>query len=175
MSSGKTHDRITYISLPLVMVVGWGCLGRIDLTLWLGGSFMFGGLMCGPDLDILSVQSARWGCLQWLWHPYRKAIPHRSLWSHGPIVGTLGRLLYLGLWGLLGLLLYQWLAPLLHWPSLGLGQVGSALYRWSIDHRPQAIAGLVGLELGAMTHYLADGISSTYKRLGAKRRPKARR
>ena len=28
------------------------------------------------------------GSLGFLWWPYRLLIPHRSLWSHGPVLGT---------------------------------------------------------------------------------------
>jgi hypothetical protein len=36
------------------------------------------------------------GFVWWaFWWPYGKAIPHRSFWSHGAGIGTLGRLLYL--------------------------------------------------------------------------------
>jgi len=74
------------------------------LTLSLGA---IGGLFLTPDLDIdagsMSEEEVRrisplgenfW----WVyWYPYRRLIPHRSPLSHFPLVGTLGRLLYLSI------------------------------------------------------------------------------
>jgi uncharacterized metal-binding protein len=58
-----------------------------------------------PDLDqegysALEIEAVRaLGPLGYLWlalwWPYAKLIPHRSFWSHGPLVGTAGRLLWL--------------------------------------------------------------------------------
>jgi len=57
--------------------------------------------MFGPDLDLHSVQYKRWGPLL-LWIPYQNSTP--SLLSHGLIVGTTLRVLYLASWlGILGI------------------------------------------------------------------------
>jgi uncharacterized metal-binding protein len=86
MSSGRTHDQITLISLPILTGISLVVTRNAELTLWVAGSFLFGGLMFGPDLDIHSNQSLRWGWLRWMWQPYRRAIPHRSILSHGPVI-----------------------------------------------------------------------------------------
>ncbi len=57
-------------------------------------AFLFGGIMFGPDLDILSKQYSRWGTFRFLWFPYQKFFPHRSRWSHGLIFGTFFRVVY---------------------------------------------------------------------------------
>lgn len=66
----------------------------------------FCGLVVEPDLD-QDYQAAPLGTMretggdvlarlwQLYWTPYARLIPHRSLLSHGPIIGTLGRMLYL--------------------------------------------------------------------------------
>ena len=54
--------------------------------------------MLGPDLDIHSIQYRRWGPLRWIWLPYQKALKHRSQLSHGPIIGTAVRVMYLSVW-----------------------------------------------------------------------------
>jgi uncharacterized metal-binding protein len=170
MATGLTHDRITKICLPVVAAGGWAFTRNLELTLGLAVSFLFSGLMFGPDLDIQSVQTTRWGWLQWLWIPYRKFVPHRSLWSHGPLVGTLGRLLYVSLW--VGL----WLAAgyaLGQWLGLSIGPDRQWLVwgkKWAIAHSALLWTLLVGLELGAMSHYLADHISSAVKKMRPKRR-----
>lgn len=66
----------------------------------------FTGLVVEPDLDQdyqaapLSTMRQTGGdtvakLWQLYWTPYAKLIPHRSLLSHGPFVGTIGRMLYL--------------------------------------------------------------------------------
>lgn len=65
------------------------------------------GLFLTPDLDIdagsMSEEEVRkispFGENIWwvYWFPYRRLIQHRSPLSHFPIIGTLGRLIYLGI------------------------------------------------------------------------------
>ncbi len=78
------------------------------------------GMLISPDLDVdhgnISYRLVRrsMGCLPgalWklFWLPYARLIPHRSWMSHGPVVGTLLRLMYLFLvpamlWSLLSLI-----------------------------------------------------------------------
>ncbi|MEA5620685.1 metal-binding protein [Cronbergia sp. UHCC 0137] len=164
MPSGKTHDRITLWSLPFVtgMTFVWTRSG--NLTLLVAGGFMFGGLMFGPDLDIYSVQFQRWGVVRWIWLPYQKSLRHRSFLSHGPIIGTMLRVVYLlVLLLVVGVLLLVVGTKLgnvsLNWGDLGLG-VGRSLSVYSREF----LALFVGCELGAMSHYLSDWGGSAYKR-----------
>ncbi|KJH69444.1 metal-binding protein [Aliterella atlantica] len=158
MSSGSTHDRITLWSLPVVASCTYIATQSSDRTLIVSGAFLFSGLMFGPDLDIYSVQYKRWGYLRWLWLPYQKAIKHRSLLSHGVIIGTTLRLLYLAAWiSLLGVF------------SLLIAQLWGFSWNWlslrEIDRKLtySAIALFVGLEIGAISHIVSDRLSS-YKR-----------
>ncbi len=125
---------------------------------------MFSGLIFGPDLDLYSFHYKRWGKLRWLWQPYQKAIKHRSIWSHGPIVGTIGRSLYLSLWlGLVGLL-YLGIAQLVGAKTYT-GQQLLGILQHSIESNLSVYLALFwGLELGAMSHYLSDWLVSTFKR-----------
>jgi uncharacterized metal-binding protein len=175
MPSGGTHDRITLWSLPLVTGVTVVCTRDGDLALLLAGGYLFGGLMFGPDLDIRSRQFLRWGLLRWLWLPYQRGLRHRSLLSHGPVLGTLGRLAYLGLWlgavWSLGVFLWaiaqQGVGAAASWRAVAEPAWRSTLpWLWSLLQRyPQeAIALGLGLELGAMSHSLSDWLGSSYKR-----------
>jgi uncharacterized metal-binding protein len=169
MAAGLTHDRITKICLPLVAGCGWLLTRKVELTIGLAASFLFSGLMFGPDLDIHSVQTQRWGWFQWLWQPYRKLVPHRSLLSHGPILGTLGRVLYLGLWVALMLSIGHFSRQ---WWGFSLRQEQQLWLlgkQWAIAHAPLLWTVLLGLELGAMSHYVADFISSACKKGKSKR------
>jgi uncharacterized metal-binding protein len=65
---------------------------------------------------------------QILWYPYALLIPHRSAWSHAPVMGTALRLLYLAalLYGAQTLAGYDWIGALLSWPGLPWAMVGWA-------------------------------------------------
>jgi uncharacterized metal-binding protein len=164
MPDGKTHDRLTLTFLPPIAGTAFLVSGSGELTLWLAGSYLWSGFLFGPDLDIHSVQYKRWGFLRWVWLPYRSMIRHRGWLSHGPIVGTLFRLFYLGSFFLLVAIAV----------SFGLQLFGRNAFDWRtfprlalefcFQYPGEAIAFLVGLELGAMSHSLSDWLGSALKR-----------
>jgi uncharacterized metal-binding protein len=175
MPSGQTHDRITLWSLPLVAGLTFDRTQSGSLTLLVSGGYLFSGLMFGPDLDIHSRQYRRWGILRWIWLPYRRSMRHRSVLSHGLIIGTVVRLLYLLLWlGLLSMLLLlagaiasQMLGRLEHWDRFiqGISEAWiSGLKRSLQHHLTEWLALGIGLELGALSHSLSDWAGSRYKR-----------
>jgi uncharacterized metal-binding protein len=174
MPSGRTHDRITLWTLPWITLGTWFLTQASDTALAVGGGFLFAGLMFGPDLDINSRQFQRWGWLRVLWLPYQKMLRHRSIWSHGLIVGTIGRCLYLGFWLIVivlpGLVLAAimsdrpWQAQIIVFKSQLTAILG---YKMALNI-------LIGLELGAMSHSLSDWLGSAYKqrqRKSRKRQP----
>ncbi len=170
MPSGSTHDRITLWSLPVVTALTAALTRSGNLTLLVSGGFLFSGLMLSPDLDLHSLPFKRWGWLRWIWIPYQKAMHHRSILSHGPIIGTTLRILYLASWivllGVLILVVVQ-LYQDVSWSWQGFAQeVGRSLSHYQAEW----IALFVGLELGAMSHSLSDWINSAYKR--SKKKPK---
>ncbi|MEL6778430.1 MAG: metal-binding protein [Cyanobacteria bacterium J06597_16] len=175
MPSGRTHDRITYWCLPFI-VGGTAWVTRSPaFTLIIGLSFLVGGLMLGPDLDIHSVQYKRWGPIRWIWLPYQIALPHRSHFSHGPIIGTALRVVYLALWIALftfaGAMVLNavWDAKLT-WPSI------RAVLQYVLTHYfGQWLAILVGLEAGAMSHSISDAMGSSFVRKQSNRKKSARR
>ncbi|MBE9127712.1 MULTISPECIES: metal-binding protein [unclassified Coleofasciculus] len=169
MSSGQLHDRITLWSLPLVTGLTLGLTQRSDLTLIVSGGFLFSGLLFSPDLDLYSRPFKRWGWLRWIWIPYQKVIRHRSIFSHGLLIGTILRLLYLAIWvialGGLGLLIVQLFRDIpWNWQELS-QQIKRSLW----TYRFEWIALFAGLEAGAILHSLSDWTSSTYKRFKRKR------
>jgi uncharacterized metal-binding protein len=164
MPSGRTHDRITLWSLPFVAGVTFFATRSSNITLLVAGGFMFGGLMFGPDLDIYSRQFQRWGVLRWIWLPYQKSLRHRSFLSHGPIIGTTLRVVYLAtLLAIIVIVVMVVFAQLgnvaLNWQDVG-GSVGRSLFLYSGEF----LALFMGLELGAMSHSLSDWGGSAYKR-----------
>ncbi|MCW6035197.1 metal-binding protein [Spirulina subsalsa FACHB-351] len=168
MPSGRIHDRVTLWSLPWIAGGAFAVTRSGELTLIITGGFLFSGLMFGPDLDIYSVQFKRWGKLRWLWIPYQKALSHRSKLSHGFLIGTILRVVYLGVivWGvsLLGIAIAQ-----LIWGfAWNWQRVVVSSWQNFPHYQAEAIALFVGLELGAMSHSLADWTGSTHKRIQRK-------
>lgn len=141
MASGRNHDRSIYFTSPVVLAIGTYCfdlkLGVIAAT-----SHLLGGLMLSPDLDLVSHPFKRWGFLKFIWLPYQKLIPHHRHWlSHGVIVGSVVRLVYLA----------AWLSPL--WLILAVNQ-----FHWSEVPRANGIAFFCGVELSAINHLVLDGL-----------------
>ncbi|MEB3357821.1 MAG: metal-binding protein [Synechococcales bacterium] len=165
MPSGRTHDRITLWSLPAVVVLSLLRTRSGGLTLAIAAGFLFGALMLGPDLDTRSIHYKRWGVFRWIWIPYRGSMKHRSPLSHWPIVGTVVRVTYVLVWALLlvlGSLSLVNEAFQLGWTW---DEMGHMVSQSLTTHRSLVWMLVVGLELGALSHYLADWGVSTYKRV----------
>jgi uncharacterized metal-binding protein len=175
MPSGRTHDSITLWCLPPLALVGWQFTRDGTLVLILCGCFLFSGLMFGPDLDIYSQQYKRWLCLRWVWLPYRRSMSHRSVLSHGMVIGTVLRVayvvtivLFLAICGYFLWAVSQQFAgwiPAWHlvfnpWLDGWLQRIAASLR----DHLGLWIAGFIGLELGSISHSLSDQIGSAIKR-----------
>jgi uncharacterized metal-binding protein len=155
---------VTLWSLPLIAGGTLYATARADLAFWVSGGFLVSGLIFGPDLDLYSFHYKRWGIFRWLWRPYQQAIKHRSIWSHGPIVGTVGRIFYLGLWVGLAGLFYLGISQLAGAKTYT-GQQLIEIVRHSIEaNSPVYLALFCGLELGAMSHYSSDWLVSIFKR-----------
>ncbi|PSF36839.1 metal-binding protein [Aphanothece hegewaldii CCALA 016] len=176
MPSGRTHDRITLWSLPWLVVLSLLLSRSGELTLIISSGFLFSGLMFGPDLDIYSVQYKRWGFLRWIWQPYQSMIRHRSWLSHGLLVGTFVRILYLSsvliLLGLPFILTIQ-----LFWGNnWNKEQIFDEIWQLLTRVYPyEVIALIIGLELGAMSHSISDWLGSSYKRLKRRSKPQKRK
>ncbi|MDY7020401.1 MAG: metal-binding protein, partial [Cyanobacteriota bacterium] len=169
MPSGRTHDRITLWSLPVVAGITFGQTRSSHLTLIVAGCFLFSGLMFGPDLDIRrSYHFQRWGWLRWLWLPYQKSVRHRSFLSHGPIMGTAVRVLYLSICLMMGTISVVLIARYVWESEWNLLEMTRILWRSLSQYSREWCAIFIGLELGAMSHYLSDWTLSGYKRLKTK-------
>lgn len=96
MPSGKTHDKIAFISVIPIYFVGVNLLNYpFKLAIIYCVSCFLSQVILSPDLDIKSVQHKRWGILKWLWFPYRVIFKHRSKYSHGIFTGSFFRIIYL--------------------------------------------------------------------------------
>ena len=166
MPSGRTHDRITLWGLPLVTGITFTLSWSGNITLILAGAYLFSGLMFSPDLDLYSRPYQRWGYFRWIWIPYQKTLRHRSLLSHGLIIGTTLRILYLSCWlSILGIFLLG-IAQLVWDVGLNWQILTQAAKRSLSQDTDKWFALFLGLELGAISHSISDWGSSAYKRFG---------
>jgi uncharacterized metal-binding protein len=150
MASGRSHDRATgLLALPFGLL-WWPLLGAMG-TMVAAAAFLIGGLWLSPDLDTRSNATRRWGPLRLLWWPYRRSLPHRSIFSHSPVLGTAGRLFYLGLLVMfISLLLMPYGSP-------GPDQLMNALQQHWVDRKDLVVTALAGLEMSSWLHLLQDG------------------
>jgi uncharacterized metal-binding protein len=141
MPSGRTHDIITAISTPILGFGFYTIIGDIKTTAIFIVAFLFSSLMFNGDLDVKSRPYRRWWILRIIWKPYQKIFEHRSIWTHGIIVGTVVRLVYL--------------SPFV----FGLGMLLNLTYPQHLNWTLIIII-LVGLEFGNSVHTISDRISS---------------
>ncbi|MCP9885524.1 metal-binding protein [Synechococcus sp. ATX 2A4] len=150
MASGRSHDRaICWLCVPFGLL-WWPWLGLAGVVSGCGG-FLVGGLWLSPDLDTVSRPLRRWGPLAVIWQPYRRCMRHRSIASHGPLLGTGLRLAYLAVWLLtFSLLLQPFGVPSPRALAVGLQTLWSA-------NSGLLLAALAGLEASSWLHLLQDG------------------
>lgn len=145
MPNGKVH---AFTTTATAVASGPALVWFANQPILYGAAFGLGcltGLVLTPDLDVdhgsyshrivgrTAGQLARW--IWWMmWWPYARLIPHRSFWSHFPVLGTLLRLVYLAggplllLWSLNALYPHSFPAlpgwhPLFNWIFAGLATV----------------------------------------------------
>ncbi len=176
MPSGRTHDRITLWTLPILTGGVLLATRSPSQALLFSGTYLFGGMMLSPDLDIRSRPYKRWGIMRWMWLPYQRAMHHRSMLSHGPILGTVFRLAYLGAWLLLfwviGVIAIAQITDPKNWQTLSMEQIDQGLLQLKalmFEHPSETLMLFLGLEFGGMSHALSDWGGSSWKRFQRKR------
>ncbi len=168
MPDGPTHDLLTVasaaaatpliINLPQMNALNYACL----IGAYLGSNYLF-----SNDLDLHSESYDRWGPLRFIWLPYQRVIHHRSVISHGFVIGPLLRVVYfisvvyILLYGLFSIL--NWLGTTINKGGV-LDGWGHALYSILTDHPVETIYFLVGFVLSGALHSIADIISTGLKR-----------
>ncbi len=93
MPSQRVHDT-TCLAVAGFLAVGALVSGRESLYAAAGA---VSGIFVHPDWDYAEIRGvlADLGPLRYLVKPYGWAVPHRCFLSHGPIIGTAGRLAYI--------------------------------------------------------------------------------
>lgn len=97
MPDGKTHDIITFVIAPIVAGVSYYITKDIKTTGIIFGSYLFASLMFNGDLDIDSRPYNRWWLFKMIWIPYQLMFTHRSIFTHGLIIGTVVRIAYISI------------------------------------------------------------------------------
>ncbi|AYE35770.1 metal-binding protein [Clostridium septicum] len=102
MAKGKTHDKVTLIVSPFIGLVFFMINSEllensnklVIVTLFGVVTYLFGGFMFSGDLDIKSSEYYRWGKIRFIWNPYQKIFKHRSIFTHGFLLGPIIRIIY---------------------------------------------------------------------------------
>lgn len=138
MPNGKTHDKITIITIPIVVGITYIITKNILITGTVLTAYLFSSFMFNGDLDINSKPYNRWFLFKMIWIPYQLMFKHRSIWTHGILIGTVIRLIYILLIPVLFLLIKGSGFPVINWEII--------------------IPILIGLELGNINHSGSDKI-----------------
>jgi len=139
MPNGKTHDKISIITAPVVLGVSYYITDNIELTGIIFLTYLFSSFMFNGDLDTNSRPYNRWWLFKMIWIPYQLMFHHRSVFTHGIIIGTVVRLLYLCI------------IPL----SIYYFQTGNIHINEIIDLEILLYV-FIGLELGSAVHTISD-------------------
>jgi uncharacterized metal-binding protein len=144
MADGKTHDRVGLALIPLAVVAAVAVADRLQnpRLIWVGAiAYTLGITHLSPDIDLKSNPWRRWWILRWIWWGYQEACPHRGF-SHNIVIGTLSRVIYLGLPVLI-----------LVWASGWREAIARTPLYWQ-----EILVAFVALEVSAWVHLLLDGI-----------------
>jgi uncharacterized metal-binding protein len=150
MPSQKVHDA-SCLAVASLLAVGGLVWGHKSLYMAVGAAL---GTLVHPDWDYAEIRGvvADLGPFKYLVKPYGLAIPHRSLLSHGPIIGTVGRLVYIlvPLW-----LLAQACKAADHCPANWISKLVATEFFWWMA---------LGLAIVDTLHAVMDAITTGFKR-----------
>lgn len=168
MATGKTHDKITIRLIPVMVLIFtlinnsfFTNLGDIITYTLLGiAVYIFGGYMFSGDLDIISTETRRWGYLKFIWIPYQKVFEHRSIFTHGFILGPSIRLIYLyGIVLIICIPLYNFSIV-----NLSTTEIINVTYEFIMSNEILCSNIALGLFLGSGIHTTTDIIHSILKK-----------
>jgi uncharacterized metal-binding protein len=173
MPGYKTHDWLTLGSACVLGPVCYWAIHRYEptvlgyvftltplrTTLLVVGAYLFSGLFLSNDLDTQSRIYKRWGPLRVVWYPYQRLVAHRSMLSHGILIGPLLRVLYLYVMLELVLLVAYRVAMLTGSPLQVVDtgfRLSANLLPYLAGHPQISVPLLVGLILGGLSHSMID-------------------
>jgi uncharacterized metal-binding protein len=139
MPNGKTHDIIAFVTTPIVVGIAYYVTTDIKSTTILMFTYLFASFMFNGDLDMNSRPYNRWWLLKMIWIPYQLLFYHRSVFTHGIVIGTVVRLLYLGIIPIIILTINGDLINIISTLDVNI-----------------TLTILLGLELGSIVHTISD-------------------
>ena len=158
MANGKAHKKINLIFLAIglgaVLISSQHYVHGISIV----AGYLVGTFWMNPDLDIKSNPYRRWGFLRFMWIPYQK-LKHRSIWTHGYVIGDMIRYLYLTVWIMVGAGLMSILTGLPYATYI------DNIQGFAIQHKLTFLSFIVGNMLSSTAHILTDHASSTFKKI----------
>jgi len=140
MPNGRTHDIITFTITPVIAGISYYLTQDMKITGIILGFYLFASLMFNGDLDTNSRPYNRWWMLKMIWIPYQLMFQHRSIFTHGLIIGTVVRITYICLIPVIILYFKGDLAII------------------KLINTHILILGFIGLESGAAVHTISDKI-----------------
>jgi uncharacterized metal-binding protein len=140
MPNGSTHDIITVAIAPVVAGVAYFATKDLKTTAIILVAYLFASLMFNGDLDTNSRPYNRWFIFKMIWIPYQLLFEHRSVFTHGLIIGTVIRVVYVGLI-----------------PLIVLYFKGNLEIIRNIDYNLLVLV-FIGLESGSALHTISDKI-----------------
>jgi uncharacterized metal-binding protein len=138
MPNGKTHDIITFVAAPVVAGTTYWLTKDVKISTIICICYLFASFMFNGDLDMNSKPYNRWWLFKMIWIPYQLMFHHRSVFTHGLVIGTVIRILYISI------------IPLIIFSCKGQLHVVKAI-NWHL-----AVLIFIGLEAGAAIHTIAD-------------------
>jgi len=138
MPNGRTHDIITTVIAPVIIGVTYYVTKDWKSTGIVFACYLFASLMFNGDLDANTSPYNRWWLFKMIWIPYQLMFHHRSVFTHGLIIGTVIRVLYISII-----------------PIIILSFKGDLNIIKNIDMH-QLLLLFIGLESGAAIHTIAD-------------------
>jgi len=144
MPNGKTHDRISIYTTPIVAILIYIITKDIKTTTILMFAYVFASFVFNGDLDCHSKPFNRWWIFKMIWIPYQIIFNHRSIFTHGLIIGTVFRLIYLAIIPIIILLITNDITIILIWVESNINVL---------------IPVIIGLELGSAVHTISDYLS----------------
>lgn len=171
MSKGSTHDKFSFFLIPIIILIAilmleFTQLNKLLFVCLVVGFYIIGFLFFSPDLDLKGNSYYRWRFLRFIWIPYQKVIPHRSILSHGIFIGTMLRIFYLFFIGNIFTSFLYFLFTNKNNLSLFsecFFKINSSFFNYISIYKEVSISIFIGLELAAIYHIFMDVSSSFIK------------
>lgn len=164
MPKGKTHEKIVILLIPYILIILYVVSSFFSVSkivfVFLGiVIFYFGGIYFSPDLDTKSNVYYRWKILRHIWNPYIFLFKHRSIYTHGIIIGTIIRIIYIS-FPVITITCCIWILVL----HLSLEEYLAYILTLMSDYNYYILEIIIVLEISSLTHTVPDIILTMLKK-----------